>query len=221
MATSPAIGVFAMKKYGGQAFAQSIAERTRESVVPLTRLDPTVLNQCEKILVESEMHLQDELRLIRAIAGQNPEIVIVVLGSVESAEDIAKLAEAGACGYVPADADFEEMLAIVRSAAKGEFICPPRINFELFLQLAALAQNRQSCSLRDAGLTSRERQVLHLLDRFLSRREIANRLCVSECTVKSHVYRVRKKLANNVPAGQNQSPHRLKASSQPSQTSCL
>ncbi len=196
MATSLAIALFAMKKYRGQALAQSITERTQDPVVPLTRPDPIVLNRCCKILIESDMNLEGELELIHTITVQNPDAVVVVLGSTESAEDIAKLAEAGACGYVPADADFEEMLAIVQSVAKGEFICPPRINHKLFRQLAALAQNRELCVLQDAGLTTRERQVVSLLGHSLSKREIADRLCVSECTVKSHVHRVRKKLAN-------------------------
>lgn len=199
MATSLAIAVLAMKKYRGQAFAQSIAERTQCHVVPLTRPDPAVLSRCCTILIESDVNLESLLGLIQTIAVQNPDVVVVVLGSAESAEDIAKLAEAGACGYLPADADFEEMLAIVLSAAKGEFICPPQINHKLFRQLAALAQNRELCALQDAGLTMRERQVLSLLRHSLGKREIADRLCVSECTVKSHVHRVRQKLANSGP----------------------
>ncbi len=197
MATSLAIAVIAMKKYRSEALAQSIIERTQDPVVPLTKPDPIFLNRCRKILIESDINLQGELELIQTIMIENPNAVVVVLGSTESPEDIAKLAGAGACGYVPADADFEEMLAIVRSAAKGEFICPPRINHKLFRQLAALAQYRELCVLQDAGLTIRERQVVSLLGNSLNKREIANRLCVSECTVKSHVNRVRKKLAEN------------------------
>jgi DNA-binding NarL/FixJ family response regulator len=199
MATSLAIAVLAMKKYRGQALAQSIAERTRCHVVPLTKPDPAVLNRCSRVLIESDMNLQGDLELIHTITLQNPEAVVVVLGSGESAEDIAKLAEAGACGYLPADADFEEMLAIVQYAAKGEFICPSRVNHKLFRQLAALAQNRELCVLQVAGLTTRERQVLSLLRDSLGKREIADRLCVSECTIKSHVHRVRQKLAGNGP----------------------
>ena len=126
MATSLAIAVFAKKKYRCEALAQLIAKRTQELVVPLTRPDSIVLNRCRKILIDSDMNLQSELELIHTITVQNPHAMVVVLGSAESAEDIAKFAEAGACGYVPADADFEEMLAIVLSAAIGEFICPPR-----------------------------------------------------------------------------------------------
>jgi DNA-binding NarL/FixJ family response regulator len=199
MATSLAIAVLATKRYRGQALAQSIAERTQCHVVPLTRPDPAVLHQCCTVLIESDMNLHGDLELIRAIMVQNPDAVVIVLGSAESAEDIAKLAEAGASGYIPADADLEEMLAIVQSAAKGQFICPPQINHKLFRQLAVLAQNRELCVLQDAGLTTRERQVLNLLRHSLDKREIADRLCVSECTIKSHVHRVRRKLANDGP----------------------
>ncbi len=209
MATSLAIAVLAMKKYRGQALAQSIADRTQCPVVPLTRPDPVVLNRCCTILIESDMNLEGGLELIQTIRMQNPDAVVVVLGSAESAEDIAKLAEAGACGYLPADADFEEMLAIVQSAAKGVFICPPHINHKLFRQLAALAQNRELCVLQDAGLTTRERQVLSLLRQSPGKRWIADRLCVSERTIKSHVHRVRKKLANNGSFVENQRSSRL------------
>ena len=196
MATSLAIAVFAKKKYRCEALAQLIAKRTQELVVPLTRPDSIVLNRCRKILIDSDMNLQSELELIHTITVQNPHAMVVVLGSAESAEDIAKFAEAGACGYVPADADFEEMLAIVLSAARGEFICPPRINHKLFRQLATLAQNRGLC-VQDAELSIRERQVVSLWGHSLSKKEIATRLCVSEYTVKSHVHRIRKKLTNH------------------------
>jgi len=196
MAASLAIAVLAITKYRGNAFALSLAARTQGNVVPLIKPDPIVLNRCSRVLVESGMNLQGDLELIRAITIQNPETVVVILGCGESAENIAKLAEAGACGYVPAEADFEEMLAIVQSATKGEFICPSRINYKLFRRLAALALNRELCILQDAGLTTRERQVLSLLGS-LSKEEIADRLCVSEDTIKSHLYRVRQKLTSN------------------------
>ena len=197
MVTSLAISVFTMKRYRGEALARSIAERTHGPVVPLTRPDAIVLNRCPRVLIESDMNLQDDVEVIRTITAQFPETVVVILGSGESAEDIAKLAEAGACGYVSAEDDFEQMLAIVQSAAKGEFICPSRINHKLFRQLAALAINRELRILQDAGLTTRERKVLSLLGHSLSKEEIADRLCVSEYTIKSHVHRVRQKLSNN------------------------
>jgi DNA-binding NarL/FixJ family response regulator len=199
MATSLAIAVLATKKYRGQAIARSIAERTQCAVVPLTTPEPDVLSRCCTVLIESDLNIEHQMELIHTIKMQNPDAAVVVLGSAESPEDIARLAEAGACGYLPANADFEEMLAISKSAVKGEFICPPQTSHQLCRQLAALAQRRELCVLQEAGLTTRERQVLGLLRDSVGKREIADRLCVSECTVKSHVHRVRQKLSNSGP----------------------
>lgn len=195
--SKPGIAVVAQKKYRGEALALSIAKRTSRTVVPLTKLDSTVLTRCLRILVESDANLEGTLKLIREVTTNHPNLVLIVLGSLESEEDIAKLGDAGACGYVPADASFEEMLTIMRTARTGEFICPPHVNHALFSWLAILTGKQRICHLQSAGLTMRERQIAELLANYHTNEEIADSLCVANCTVKNHVHRLKKKLSCN------------------------
>ena len=194
--SKPGIAVIAKNKYRGEALALSIARHTKRTVVPLTKLESTVLTSCLRILVESDANLEGTLKLIREVTTNHPNLVLVVLGSLESEEDIAKLGEAGACGYVPADASFKEMLTIMRTARTGEFICPPHVNHALFSWLAILTGKERICHLQSAGLTMRERQIAELLTNYHTNEEIADHLCVAKCTVKSHVHRLKKKLSS-------------------------
>jgi two-component system, NarL family, nitrate/nitrite response regulator NarL len=134
--------------------------------------------------------------LIRHTAARRPDAPIIVLGSVESEENIAKLAKAGASGYVPANASFHEMLSIVLTARKGEFACTPDVTYVLFARLAELAQDHATMEKTApiSALTIRERQVLALLGKGANNKEIADALSISVITVKNHVHHILTKM---------------------------
>jgi two-component system nitrate/nitrite response regulator NarL len=188
------IAVVAKNRYRAEALALSISAHSEHDTFPLTRAESSVLAQYSRILVELDANLESAMTIIRNTVSQSPDATVIVVGLVDSAESIVKLAEAGASGYVPANASFQELLLITQTAHKGEFACPPDVTFALFCRLSELAQNHDEDSLQGSGLTTRERQVMHLLALDLSNKEIANRLYVSECTVKNHVHHLLKKL---------------------------
>jgi len=193
-ASSPAMAVLGTSKYRAEALALSLSAHTEQDVVPLTQPELSVLARTSTVLVELDMNLESALKLIRDITIQHPDATVVVLGLLESEVSIANLAKAGACGYVPADASFRELLSIIQSARKGEFSCPPHITHALFSHMAESARNRNMALLQASGLTMRERQIIEFLAQDLSNREIADRLSISKCTVKNHVHRLLRKL---------------------------
>jgi DNA-binding NarL/FixJ family response regulator len=190
----PAIAVLAANKYRAEALALSISVHSELDALALTQAELAVLAYFSMVLVEVDMNLEASLKVIRSIAAHCPDATLVVLGLLESDESIVKLAEGGASGYVPANASLQEMLSIIQAARKGEFACPPDVTYALFSRLAELERCRSVNVCQASGLTGRERQVMGLLGQNLSNKEIAHRLCVSECTVKNHVHRVLRKL---------------------------
>jgi DNA-binding NarL/FixJ family response regulator len=194
ISSRPAIAVLATSRYRAEALALSISAHSEHDACPLTQAESSVLASCTKILVELDVNLESVLQLVRDTTAQYPGATVLVLGFVESEEGVLRLAEAGASGYVPADASFQDMLSIIQSARQGEFACTPEVTYALFSRLAELTRNQDVDSLLDSGITTRERQVLELLTRNLSNKEIANRLCVSPNTVKNHVHNLLRKL---------------------------
>lgn len=196
MATAPrpAIAVLAESRYRAEALALSMSAHTEQDIFPVTELESSVLARSSTVLVEVGMNFESAIKLIRHASAGCPDATVVVLGSGESEERIAKFAEAGASGYVPANASFKEMLSIVHSARKGEFACTPDITYVLFSRLAELAQSQELMCSQASGLTIRQRQVMELLAQGLSNKEIGDCLCISAVTAKNHVHHLLTKI---------------------------
>jgi DNA-binding NarL/FixJ family response regulator len=131
--------------------------------------------------------------IVRAVRIAHPGVRVVVLGIEEQAERIIPLLEAGAAGYVTREASLDELLNVVRRAAHGETLCSPRVVASLAARLADLAERRFS----EPGLvdlTTREREIVGLIDEGLSNKQIARRLCIEVATVKNHVHHILVKL---------------------------
>jgi DNA-binding NarL/FixJ family response regulator len=137
--------------------------------------------------------LPDSLRAIRLIGTVQPGIRLVMLGMLESDKGVLACAEAGVAGYVPRDASLHDLLGIIESAARGELRCPPQIAATLLRQIAQRAAGPGDLPPR-APLTSREAEIVRLIEQGLSNKEIAVRLGIQVATVKNHVHNLLEKL---------------------------
>jgi DNA-binding NarL/FixJ family response regulator len=101
----------------------------------------------------------------------------------------------GALGYVLQEASAVEVVASIRAVAQGEAVCPARyarVLFDYFAsQTAALPD---SCTRSALALTRREQQLVPLIQRGMTNKEIANELNLSEQTVKNHIHRILRKV---------------------------
>jgi DNA-binding NarL/FixJ family response regulator len=132
--------------------------------------------------------------IVRYLRVEAPSIKIVAFGIDDCDSDILACAEAGIHGYVLRDGSMDDLVRAITSTIRGEIQCPPRVAASLFRRLAALAGSRDTLPRRWVGLTTREREVLTLLDAGLSNKQIASELRIGVSTVKNHVHRVLEKL---------------------------
>jgi DNA-binding NarL/FixJ family response regulator len=134
-----------------------------------------------------------ELIDVRNIALQWPDIKLVALGLIENRQEVIKCGRAGFAGYVAREATIDALCAALCDIANDRLTCPPHISGGL-LQALFRDGSASAASLSDAALTAREREVLGLIGRGLSNKEIGKQLCVSVATVKHHVHHVLEKL---------------------------
>jgi two-component system, NarL family, nitrate/nitrite response regulator NarL len=122
-----------------------------------------------------------------------PEVHLVALAVEDTDESVVAWAEAGVAGFVTRDTSLDGLMNTVESVASGETQCSPRATAALLRRLAELSNGRGSGP-RTAQLTPREREIVALIDRGLSNKQIARELHIELATVKNHVHSVLEKL---------------------------
>ena len=133
-------------------------------------------------LLDLRMPTLDGLGAINEIRLKDSTARIIVLTTFDTDTDIARAIKAGAKGYLLKDARREELLDSIRKVHAGETCIPPAL-------VAKLAAGMNS-----DPLTGRELEVLGLLARGKSNKEIGLNLYISETTVKSHLRAIFSKL---------------------------
>jgi DNA-binding NarL/FixJ family response regulator len=130
----------------------------------------------------------------RRLRAELPDVKLVALILDDTDESVIAWAEAGVAGFVTREMSLEELMRTVECVADGGAWCPPRAVGALVNRLATLADARRPTSPRTAHLTPREREIVGLIDRGLSNKQIARELHIELATVKNHVHSVLEKL---------------------------
>jgi DNA-binding NarL/FixJ family response regulator len=120
---------------------------------------------------------------------------ILLVGMEDDEEEFLSAVRTGASGYLLKDASAADVLSAVRSVSRGEAVCPPRLCMSLFKWIADEAReisHRGSDS--RPSLTMRQQQLVSLVARGLTNKEIASELNLSEFTVKNHLHRIMKQV---------------------------
>jgi DNA-binding NarL/FixJ family response regulator len=113
----------------------------------------------------------------------------------EDEEGFFRSVQAGVAGYLTRDASAQEVTAAVLAVREGGAVCSGRLCRALFDYVARDTLPFPSASMqRSLGLTRREQQIVPLVAQGFTNKEIANHFCLSEQTIKNHLYRMMQKV---------------------------
>ena len=136
------------------------------------------------VLMDLHMPIMNGVQATRAIVTHHPDVRVVVLTTYADEAWVVDAIRAGASGYLLKDAPRERLVDAIRGTMEGETHLDPSVAGGLLVRISSQPEDGASL---DADLTDREREVLVLLAKGLSNKEIAERLYLSEGTVRNYV----------------------------------
>jgi DNA-binding NarL/FixJ family response regulator len=142
------------------------------------------------VLLDLNMPVLGGLEACARLRREHPDTAVLVLTVSEEEPDLYAALRVGAAGYLVKDMPPSELIEAVLAVARGE----PRIAAAMAGRMLAELGRSEAAADPLGALSEREREVLTLLTEGLRNREIAERLVISEATVKTHVRHVLEKL---------------------------
>jgi two-component system nitrate/nitrite response regulator NarL len=130
---------------------------------------------------------------VRSVVEKWPAVRLLALGLEEQCDAVVRCGRAGFSGYVPRDAGIDTLRRAVLDCGDGRLHCPAEIAGHM---MRALFDDEagQSATQSESGLTHRQENVIQLIGRGLSNKEIARELDLSIATVKHHVHNILERL---------------------------
>jgi DNA-binding NarL/FixJ family response regulator len=148
------------------------------------------------VLMDLQMPVLDGVAATRRLHDEQPACYVIVLTTFDDDEMVFDGLRAGAVGYLLKDAPSEKLAEAIRVAARGETFLQPSVAAKVVAEFARLSRKPVATadSLLIEPLSEREVEILRLIARGASNREIAATLFLAEGTVKNHVTNILGKL---------------------------
>jgi DNA-binding NarL/FixJ family response regulator len=166
---------------GQSGYAEATASRVLDS-------------QCH-VLVSDSLQAAWLPANIALVNGQQVAFKAVVIAMDSDEEQFLTAVRSGVTGYLLQDASASDVVAAVRSVHRGEAVCPPQLCSTLFRFVAqTVAEIPVQSSAPRPDLTLRQQQLVTLVAKGLTNKEIASVLNLSEFTVRNHIHRILKQV---------------------------
>jgi DNA-binding NarL/FixJ family response regulator len=187
-----------------EALARILNKKSDLRVVAAAAISSDIVRQIgesapDVLLCDSSAVALSALQLVAEVRAVVPGLKVVMIGMDGNPERFLRAVRDGIVGYVLKDASAMEVAAAVRSVANDEAVCPSSLCRLLFQELAKpTAQPLTSFVLKNnLGLTRREQQLVQMISRGLTNKEIGSQLNLSEQTIKNHIHRMLRKVGAN------------------------
>jgi len=146
------------------------------------------------VLMDVSLPTLDGIQVARQIHDRMPQVRVLMLSMHDNEEYVFRALQAGACGYVLKQSTSTELVLALRAVAAGSTFLSPDISQILIGDYLRRAETRSDADEALDILTPRERQVLQLITKGFSNRQIAARLQISIKTVETHRGNMMRKL---------------------------
>jgi two-component system NarL family response regulator len=149
------------------------------------------------VLLDLGLRSRNSLRIAGLIKKEFPGAQIVVMDLMPAQSEVVEFVQAGVSGFILKDATIDDFLHTIRSVAEGKKVLPPPLTDSLFSHIVeyAVQSGKADRLMKAVKLTRREHEVVDLIARGMSNKEIASELHIAVHTVKSHVHNTLEKLA--------------------------
>jgi DNA-binding NarL/FixJ family response regulator len=186
----------------------------RRTIVELLRLEPDIevvsevadgeqavaqaaVLKPDVVLTDIDMPRQNGIQATRELSRLLPDTNVAILTKFGDDENVFNGIKASAVGYVLKDAGLNEIADVIRCAAQGEGFLSPSLVSRVMNEFSRLSRSAVHNRKLFAELSRREVEVLECISKGMKNSQIADRLSLSEKTVKSHVGAILKKLHVN------------------------
>lgn len=142
-------------------------------------------------LLDINMPIMDGVQAARHIGDESPDTGIIILTMYRRDEYVFEAIKAGASGYLLKEVELDELLAAIRAVARGEAVIDPAIAGRL---LSEIRQPRRRKAQAKPNLAERDIEILGLVAQGFTNQVIADRLFISEKTVRNRLSRVFRRL---------------------------
>jgi two-component system NarL family response regulator len=149
------------------------------------------------VLLNRGLQEQSCMQVIKKVLNEAPEAGLIVMDLMPGQTDVVEFVQAGVSGFILSNATLDDFIMTIRAVANGEKVLPDPLTNSLFSQIVEnLVKTGKLPPFKKAvKMTRREQEIITLIGKGMSNKEIAQNLNLATYTVKSHVHNILEKLA--------------------------